>query len=253
MLRRFLLLFTVFTFLTPAFAFADNEVVKVFENLTVGPNEKVGDVVVVGGRLDVEGEVTGDIAVFGGVARINGHVHGDVAKFGGETVLGPQAQIGGDFSQLGGEFDRASSAVIGGDVEFKPLGSIVLGLFLGMVVASIPLGILLALLGYAILRERRVSVMADAAAHDIGTVLLTGFATIVGTVVMFVLMMKFHIGYFPIREILAAFFLISMLVGYAGVSAWIGRRISATGSMMSVVVIGGAVVALLQAIPVGLA
>ena len=84
------------------------EVVRVGGSVTIERDERVeGDVVVILGGLDVEGEVTGDVVVVAGSAR-----------------LGPQAVAGGDVTVVGGSLQRASSAVLWGAVTEVGFGGV---------------------------------------------------------------------------------------------------------------------------------
>lgn len=84
------------------------EVVRVGGSVTIERDERVvGDVVVILGGLDVEGEVAGDVVVVAGSAR-----------------FGPQAVAGGDVTVVGGSLRRASSAVLVGAVTEVGFGSV---------------------------------------------------------------------------------------------------------------------------------
>jgi hypothetical protein len=83
-------------------------IVRFGEDITVGRNERIqGDVVSLGGSVDVDGEVTGDVAAIGGSVR-----------------LGPDADVGGDVNVVGGTLERDPNARIGGDVEEVGSGEI---------------------------------------------------------------------------------------------------------------------------------
>ena len=90
-------------------------------NTTVGREEIVRDVVVVGGEADVSGTVTGDMSVMGGEATIRkgAHVHGDASVLGGELTIEDGARVDGDVGVLGGELTRGAKARIGGKVSSK--------------------------------------------------------------------------------------------------------------------------------------
>lgn len=72
-----------------------------------------------GGSIDVEeGEVvTGDVVAIGGSIEINGHVTGDVVAVGGSLDLGPKAIVEGDAVAVGGNLDRAPGARVDGEVQ----------------------------------------------------------------------------------------------------------------------------------------
>jgi hypothetical protein len=88
-------------------------------NLRIEKGERVGDVEVLGGRVDVHGVVEGDIEVMGGEARVHegGHVMGDLNVVGGEVHLLEHSRVDGDVDVVGGRVDRAPSAIVGGSLS----------------------------------------------------------------------------------------------------------------------------------------
>jgi hypothetical protein len=85
-------------------------------HLTIEKDETVGDVTVLGGSVDVFGDVEGDLAVFGGSAHIHdgGEVHGDAVTLGGALDMDDGAAIDGDVSRIGGSFHSSDGAHVGG-------------------------------------------------------------------------------------------------------------------------------------------
>ncbi len=83
-----------------------------------------GDRVRFGGSLTVEeGEsVAGDVVVIGGSADIEGEVVGDVVVVGGALNLGPRAEITKDAVVVGGRLTRDPGARIGGEVSEVGMG-----------------------------------------------------------------------------------------------------------------------------------
>jgi len=86
------------------------------ESLTIGRDEVVGDLVVMGGKAEILGRVSGDVSVFGGSLHVRegGHVFGDVATFGGSVSLDQGSRVDGDLSALGGSVERNDNAIVGG-------------------------------------------------------------------------------------------------------------------------------------------
>ena len=77
-------------------------------SVTVTENESVaGDVVVIGGSADIDGEVTGDVVVVGGSLR-----------------LGPHADVLKDAVIVGGSLDRDPGARVGGRVQEVGVGAL---------------------------------------------------------------------------------------------------------------------------------
>lgn len=87
-------------------------------SLRVEAGETVDDVTVMGGSVDVYGDVTGDLVVMGGSARVHsgGHVEGDATAVGGALDVEDGATVDGDVGVVGGVLRRAPGAVIGGKV-----------------------------------------------------------------------------------------------------------------------------------------
>ncbi len=99
----------------------DTQVV-VADSLTIEEDEISDDVVVVGGSLEVLGEVRGDAAVVGGSGTVSGEVTGDVAVIGGSVDLEEGSRVGGDVIAVGGSVERAEGAEIGGKIVETPFG-----------------------------------------------------------------------------------------------------------------------------------
>jgi hypothetical protein len=77
------------------------------------------DVVRVGGSVTVASDehVTGDVVAIGGSVDIDGQVDGDVVSVGGSANLGPAADIRGDLVVIGGALNQDPKAKIGGQVH----------------------------------------------------------------------------------------------------------------------------------------
>jgi hypothetical protein len=80
------------------------DIVRFGGNVTVGAGEQVdGNVVVILGNANVDGEVDGDVVVIGGRLRLGdgASVDGDVVAMGPSFIRAPNARIGGDVVNLG--------------------------------------------------------------------------------------------------------------------------------------------------------
>jgi hypothetical protein len=88
-------------------------------HVTIEKGETVGDVAVLGGSLDVFGDVEGDLSVFGGDSRIHegGEVHGDAVTLGGSLTVDDGASVDGDVSVIGGSLHRGDKAQIRGSAR----------------------------------------------------------------------------------------------------------------------------------------
>ena len=97
------------------------DVVRFSGDVTVGRDERVdGDVVVIFGSADVDGEVTGDLVVVMGPLNLGPEavVRGDVSVVGGRLNRTPGAQVLGDLNEVGmgggmGNRDRRFIAAFG--------------------------------------------------------------------------------------------------------------------------------------------
>lgn len=91
-------------------------------SLTIEEDEIARDVVVIGGALDVGGEIDGDATVIGGSVEVRGEVDGSVTAVGGSVSLGPEALVDGDVSAIGGVVHRDPGARIHGEITEFSLG-----------------------------------------------------------------------------------------------------------------------------------
>ncbi|MEO8875642.1 MAG: polymer-forming cytoskeletal protein, partial [Polyangiaceae bacterium] len=87
-------------------------------SLRIEKGETVKNVTVVGGSVDVLGDVTGDLTVAGGSAHVRkgGHVHGAATAIGGSLDIEDGAIVDGDCGVVGGVLTRAPGAMIHGNV-----------------------------------------------------------------------------------------------------------------------------------------
>ena len=89
-----------------------DDVVRFLGDVTVRPGETVN----------------GDVVILGGDGQIDGQVNGDVVNMGGKLTLGPDANVTGDVAVVGGTLSRDPAATVGGDVtEVGGPGSVKFG------------------------------------------------------------------------------------------------------------------------------
>ena len=74
-------------------------------------------------KIDRDEVLNGDVVVVGGNAEIDGQVNGDSVVIGGNLRLGPEANITGDAVVVGGTLSRDPGATVGGDVNEVGVGS----------------------------------------------------------------------------------------------------------------------------------
>ncbi|MGE0448012.1 MAG: hypothetical protein AB7Q29_00330 [Vicinamibacterales bacterium] len=86
--------------------------------------DRRGDRVRIGGSVSVSsGEtVDGDVVAVGGSVQVDGTVRGDVVSVGGSITLGPQADVDGDVTVVGGVLRRDPAARVGGHAQEVGLG-----------------------------------------------------------------------------------------------------------------------------------
>jgi len=84
------------------------------------------DIVRIGGNVTVDSDeiVRGDVVVIGGSANINGEVDGEVVVVGGSARFGPQADIRRDVTIVGGGLSRDERATIRGGIKEVGFGDI---------------------------------------------------------------------------------------------------------------------------------
>jgi hypothetical protein len=84
------------------------------------------EVVRIGGSVSIDSDehVDGDVVVIGGNANINGEVDGEVVVIGGSARFGPQADVRDEITVVGGGLSRDQGAIIRGKVNEIGLGGI---------------------------------------------------------------------------------------------------------------------------------
>ena len=93
-------------------------------SLTIEENESSRDVVVLGGALEVLGEIRGDAVVVGGGAEVHGQVSGDLTVIGGSVLLGPGSRVGGEVVSIGGPVERDPESTVRGEVTEMSMGPV---------------------------------------------------------------------------------------------------------------------------------
>ncbi len=132
--------------------------------VTVPQGERVGEVVVFSGRVEVHGVVTGDVVVLEGPVTVTGQVNGSVIAADGVIRLVESARVGGDVLSAEPIVLRPGAKVAGdtrGETRFSleaPLA--VLGELLGPI--SISISVLLVGLVLVLLAPRAADAVVDA-------------------------------------------------------------------------------------------
>ena len=117
--------------------------------VTVGPNQTVGNLIVIDGDVRVDGRVRGDLVAVYGDVRLSGTVGGDLITVAKQAVLTPGAHVGGNLSYFGERPVVAPGAKVEGDVTrvtqiTDPLGFVgFFALWLAVSVSALVLGLLM--------------------------------------------------------------------------------------------------------------
>lgn len=211
-----------------------------------------GDAVVLAGNLDSSGPIDGDVVVLAGRAKLGADVDGDAVAVAGGMELAPGIAVNGDAAAVFGSIRGAERAVIAGDVievageTLAPLA--VTGLLIGFFVfllAALLIHPLLVMLGFALLRERRFRVLADTAAQR------GGLAFAVGIGASFALFIAgIAASALPVPLPVFLFFVTLSIVGYCGVSYWVGRGILRNAGVLGAACTGALLITFIQLIPV---
>jgi cytoskeletal protein CcmA (bactofilin family) len=149
---------------TPAPGVAAEDQIVFSGTVTVPQGERVGEVVVFSGRVEVHGVVTGDVVVLEGPVTVTGQVDGSVIAADGVIRLAESARVGGDV--LAGEpVLIRPGAKVAGDTREETRFSLeaplaVLGELLGPIAVSI--SVLILGLGLVLLAPRGADAVADA-------------------------------------------------------------------------------------------
>lgn len=248
----------------------DNRLV-VGESVYIGPEEVVDQVtcvlcsivvegvvrdsaVIVFGDLENRGQIDGSAIVIAGKMQLQSNIGGDAIVVAGQILAGPEdVRIGGDLvSIMSTESGIPKEAV---DGEVTSVGSQQVGRFLlvGLTVVLILLallvfGTLLALnvVGYAILGPERVGTMARTLRGNSAMCFLGGLGTcfalaVVGLVVAMIL---------PVLLPMILVFAVVSVVGYCGLTYWIGRNLFGRLPELAATVAAATLVLVLQVVPV---
>jgi len=85
-----------------------------------------GDRVRIGGSIlvDADERIEGDVVAVGGRVDVQGHVRGDVVSVGGGITLGPAAVVEGDVTAVGGPLRRDPGAEVRGKAQEVNIGNL---------------------------------------------------------------------------------------------------------------------------------
>ena len=212
-----------------------------------------GNVVVVAGGLDSSGPIDGDVVVVAGGAKLGADVGGDTVAVMGGIRLAPGVKLDGDAVAVFGGISGRDHAVIRGQVQeiggesMAPIA--ISGILLAIaifVVAALLFQPILVLVGFALLKEPRLRVLADTAAQRGGLSFLVGIGT---SMALFFANIIVALT-FPIPFPVFLLFIAITIVGYCGVSYWVGRSILRNSSALAAAFTGAVLITFIQLIPV---
>jgi hypothetical protein len=212
-----------------------------------------GDIVRIGGNARVAaGEVVfGDVVVIGGRSEIDGEVRGNVVTIGGAMRLGPQADVRGDAVAIWAHLDRAPGARVGG--EFVDIGTGVwigpgnLGLprggfprfpsVMGLVGTLLRLGLLM-MLGWLFVAVARVPVqrIADRAAAEpvkaglVGVLVEVLFLPILVVVIVLLAISIIGIPLLALVPLALLALVLVLIAGFTAMALRVGQWIGGLGS-----------------------
>lgn len=234
---------------------------------------KARELVVIGGDLEVTGEIEDQVVVVAGNAKISGVIEDRLTLILGRGEFGPKSSIGPDSLLVGGPFDITSGAEIDPDtteINIAPVVSVFEGLkrwFMGgllygrilvpylgwnWVVVGVTTGIYLLLLG--MFRLGVTNTTATLQARPLSSMFAGVLAS--GLVLpLCVLLISLAIPALAVPFVLLGFVLL-ILFGKAGLMLFIGDQfIGLAGSSASkrpalALLVGAAIIALLYLIPI---
>ena len=200
------------------------------------------------GGLDIPGTVGGDVVSVLGGAKVEGQVGGDLAAVLGSLDMGPNARVEGDVASILSSVSGLGDAKIGGDVDIRedvaPFAKgLVYFVLAGVFIGSLLTFALTSFLAAIIFGEARTEVLRDTVASR------AGMSFLVGLGVMFVssIVISILVWFFPpvifVPFVLAAF-------GYAGICLAVARAASPSIRFDAGAALGAVIVAVLQFVPI---
>lgn len=231
-------------------------------NVVVEPGERIlGDAVVMGGSVDVFGEVTGDVVAIGGAVRVSGSVLGDVIAVGGAVTLDAGAVVSGDVIAVGGRVQRDPAAVVRGQVNVVNIaegfrfGAGAVAPWFAWTAFRYPAGIFyvlglfaLALLVAAVIPDKVHAVEAHMESNA-GRSAVIGLITLVLLVPLSIILLITIIG----APLLWFGFFAAKMLGYVALVSLVGRKVTERfadeAAPVWQLVAGVAIVAVLRYVP----
>jgi hypothetical protein len=120
-------------------------------SINVGPDEAAGDLVCVGCSIRMQGSC-GDMVAVGGSVDVGGHAKGDIVVIGGGLRLGEESTVSGDIVTIGGSVSRDPNSVIHGRITSRSGALLLVWLVL---MPLLPVILIVALVVWLVGRNRR--------------------------------------------------------------------------------------------------
>lgn len=252
-------------------AYADDHRIVIGESVYVGSDEVLDQVTcvfcsihiegvvtdtafLVLGELENRGEIQGDAIVIVGEMRLHGNVGGNAVAVMGNIQKGAEeVRIGGDALTVLGSQAGIAPGDVGGKIEQvggEQVGQVVV---LGLVIVLCLLGVLvflvlmaLNLIGYAVLGAERVQTIANTLSGNAAICFLGGLGTcfalaVIGLIVAMIL---------PVSLPMILVFFVLSVVGYCGVTYWIGRNLFSGRAQLAATIAAATLIIVLQLVPV---
>lgn len=232
---------------------ASEDRVQVGHDILVGRGETVTDVVCVGCSIHIEGTANGDLVAVAGHIHVEGKVRGDAVAVGGDVKLGSEAEVGGDIVNSGGRIVRDPGATVRGQIVSPPgiplAGGGLAGMLLFSFVLSLLLGFILVTLCFFLAGQRRIQTIARTVGERAGPSILTALGAVLGAVILFLIVSLIQPMRFLVAALVGVALAGTLVMGYTGLSSWLGQHLSRTAAPLGAVLIGAALITLLQMIP----
>jgi hypothetical protein len=198
------------------------EIVRMGQDVVIEPGDIVSEVVVIGGDLEVQGEVDGDAVAVGGDVQIGpgARVSGDAVSVGGDLQVSPGAIVDGDQVEVGTGVGFLRGIGMNGFHHDEPHHGGHVGRSLLMLLVFLFVGWLA-----AVLAGERLGVLATTLAQDWLRALLTGVLVLVLWLPAVFLSAITVIG-IPVAIVLILAVPLLIFVGYLIGALALGRRIS---------------------------
>jgi len=211
----------------------DQQEVSILSDLDV-PAGKVhdGDVVCIGGKVTVAGEVTGDVVIIGGSLDLSGSVRGDVVGVGSAFTLAQGSTIDGELVNVLGALDNRGARVAGQKVNI-PFGLMIPGVkapfaVLGAIIFwATVVGLALffvAIFLFAALAPHRIRVLSEETPVSILWAFIIGLGVYAALPIVEFLLVCTVIG-IPILFCLHFVFLVLKWLGMVGILHFLGSRL----------------------------